>query len=542
MDRISRQRLSGREFSSEIEAFAESLRRQIEADVEGFAPDQSRAKRAADDFEFFSKTYFPHYTTHSQSSVHQWLTQQLPKAISAPRGTRTAEAAPRGEGKSTVVSLQLVLWVTLTNRKKFVLIISDVYAQAATLLAAVKSELEYNPRLLCDFPESTGEGGLWREHAIVLRNGTRIQALGSGQKVRGLRHGPHRPDLIVGDDLENDTHVNTPEQRQKLNKWWGGAVRYAGPPDGSMDVIVVGTVLHHESLLAKLLASPSWKGRRHSAILSFPDRMDLWDKFTEIYNGSGEEPAAREYYAQHKQKMDAGAVVSWPEARPLVELMLLRAEDETAFAAEQLNDPAAGPDAIFSDCLHFYDSLPGGLLKFGSVDPSMGRSGQGDPSAILVGGIVRLQRGRRPLHVLEASIRRRHPDEIISEVIEMQRIHRCLAWAVEATQFQEYFREHMVTASSEAGIPVPAMPVEPHTDKNMRIKSIQPHMVNRLILLSRSHTTLLQQLKHYPEGHDDGPDALHMLWNQAISFMGAGVGGIRSVPRPDRTPISWDKY
>ena len=451
-----------------------------------------------------------------------------------------ALAAPRGEGKSTVVSLALVLWVSLTRRKRYVLLLSDVYEQAATLLTAVKAELEANPRLSADFSQDAGAGRIWRENAIVTCGEIKIQALGSGQRIRGLRHGPHRPGLVVGDDLENDRHVSTPEQRRKLASWFRRAVRYAGPPDGSMDTLVIGTVLHYDSLLARLLDSPSWSTHRFRSIVQSPDRMDLWETFAALYNSEGEE-AARAYYQERGQEMDAGAEVSWPQARPLVELMIEQAEDPDAFAAEQQNDPSAGPDALFLGSIQYWSEVPTPVVTFGAVDPSLGRAGAGrDPSAILVGATDRSGK----LYVLEALIRRRPPDQIIQDVIQLQKRYECLLWSVEATQFQEFFRSELVRQSAQAGTPVPVQGVMPHIDKRLRIESLQPHLANGLILLGRDQSTLIQQLEHFPHAaHDDGPDALHMLW-ALVSARGrwAGAEAIRSAPRPDRVPIHWETY
>jgi hypothetical protein len=38
-------------------------------------------------------------------------------------------------------------------------------------------------------------------------------------KLRGLRHGPYRPDLAILDDIENDELVRNPDQRDKLDNW-----------------------------------------------------------------------------------------------------------------------------------------------------------------------------------------------------------------------------------------------------------------------------------------------------------------------------------
>ncbi len=72
--------------------------------------------------------------------------------------------------------------------------------------------------------------------------------------------------------------------------------------------------------------------------------------------------------------------------------------------------------------------------------------------------------------------------------------------------------------SAQRGIPVPATATKPNTDKMLRIESLQPHMANGLILLHSSQATLISQLRHFPKAdHDDGPDALEMLWRNAVS-------------------------
>ena len=56
----------------------------------------------------------------------------------------------------------------------------------------------------------------------------------------------------------------------------------------------------------------------------------------------------------------------------------------------------------------------------------------------------------------------------------------------------------------------------------LRIESLQPHMANGLILLHSSQATLISQLRHFPKAdHDDGPDALEMLWRNAVSSSAA---------------------
>ena len=74
----------------------------------------------------------------------------------------------------------------------------------------------------------------------------------------------------------------------------------------------------------------------------------------------------------------------------------------------------------------------------------------------------------------------------------------------------------LIKRSAQRGEPVPATAIKPNADKMLRIESLQPHMANSLILLHNSQSTLLAQLRHFPKAdHDDGPDALEMLWKNA---------------------------
>lgn len=521
--------LSKRDFLTQLASFSDGYRRRLEAEVDGFDPDpaasEKRARRAMKDFGFFVKTYFPHLASASKSHLHEYLFDRLP-ALAAGKGAHIAIAAPRGEAKSTLVSQIYTLWRAVTGRSHYVCIIMDAYDQAAMMLEAIKVELEANQRLAMDFPQAFGTGRLWQEGVILTRGGAKIQVFGSGKRMRGLRHGAYRPDLVICDDLENDENVRSRAQRDKLEAWFKKTVLKLGPPDDSMHAVVIGTVLHHDSLLSRLLRDPMWESRRFSAIRRWPDRMDLWERWEGVLKADGEE-SADGFYRENRKAMEAGAEVSWPAMRPLLTLMKIRARDgRDAFDSELQNAPLA-ENATFAT-LHFWTEAPPNMIFFGAVDPSMGRSGgRGDPSAILVGG---LDRETGKLYVCEADIQRRTPDKIIARVVQLQKEYRCQLWIVESIQFQEYFKDELVRQSAACGLPVPARGVKPSADKALRIGSLQPHLANGLIWLHQSQTVLTDQLRHWGESdsHDDGPDALHMLWaaalegQQKIEYMSGG--------------------
>lgn len=519
--------LSRKDFRDRIAEMASDFARNIELNVDAFPADpgarMARLTRVgqADGFQFFIETYLPHYVRGDASLFHQAIFARVPQILASEKGVRDLFIAPRGSSKSTHLSLGFALYCIVMRKTRYTLEVCDVYAQAALLIEAIKAELTTNPRLQHDFPDACGQGRVWREGEIVTRQNVRVEGLGALQKLRGRRHGPYRPDLMFFDDIENDEQVRSPEQRQKLENWIQRAALKVGPPDGSMHVIWVGTVLHFDAVLVRAAKKQMWRTTKFQAIMHWPDRMDLWDAFEEVYNNDGED-AARAFYADHHAEMDAGAVVNWPELQPLLWLMLERVGSHDAFATEYQNQPLSEGNPFAK--LVFWNIRIREWIHFGAIDPSLGKNGKGrDPSAILIGGYDRLT-GK--MDVVEASIRKRLPDIIISDTIALQREYRCLLWFVETIQFQEFLRTTMMVEAAKQGVGISAVPIQPVADKNLRIERLQPPIAAGLIRFAPTHTTLIDQLQQWPNGdHDDGPDCLDMLWQNTLHYAGGGAAG-----------------
>ena len=518
--------LKSKEFMRELAEYAANLRRMIEAEVDGFStkPEDVAARRKAvfdpvSGFEYFVNHYFPHYiTSSSKSELHEYLFKMLPEVAADPNSRSETVGAPRGEGKSTKVSQIYPLWRIVTGKTHFALIVMDSIDQAYPMLEAIKAELEFNPRILTDFPEAAGAGKVWQAGTIITNSNVKVQVAGSGKKLRGMRHGPHRPDLCVLDDIENDEQVQNPDQRNKLQSWVEKTIEPLGGVGKKYDIIYIGTILHYDSVLSRTLKNKFWNGRIFRAVKRWPDRMDLWEEWETIWRNYGE-AAAMAYYREHEAEMLAGAQTSWA-ARGILELMKKRAKiGAHSFACEYQNDPASGEDSPFADYMDkdvFFNTLPPDVVMYGAVDPSLGKSSKSrDPSAILVGGY---QKSTGILFVEVAKIKRRVPDLIIEDTIKLQKEYRCQVWAVETVQFQEFFKDELVKRSARAGCPVPARGIKPASDKLLRIESLQPHIANGLIKFRQEQRELIEQLRHFPNAdHDDGPDALHMLWMLAVS-------------------------
>lgn len=525
------------EFLKRLQALSAALREQIDNDLSDWDSAQSaiaaRTKQVHDahGFDFFVNTYFPHHIRHpDKSALHEYLFDELPKTLQAPDGVRLAIAAPRGEAKSTIVSKLHTLYRIVTKRTRYTLIVMDSIDQAYPMLEAIKTELEFNERLKCDFPKLTGRGNKWQAGTIVTRGNVKVQVAGAGKKLRGLTHGAYRPDFVVLDDIENDENVRKPEQRDKLQSWLEQTILPLGAAGEKLDIVYIGTILHHDSVLNRTLGSPAWQSARFKAVIQMPDNMALWDEWECLYQSKKTEDADK-FYLDNKDEMDKGAIVSW-SARPILAMMKIRAMSRTGFDSEYQNDPTSGDDAPFAHAINYWGNLPCDVLYFGAVDPSLGKKGAGrDPSAIVIGAYDK-KTGR--VYIVVADIKKRLPDKIISDVIAYQKQYDCKLWAVESVQFQEFFRTELIRRSQALGIPIPAQAIKPNTDKRLRIETLQPHMANGVLLLHSSQTTLIDQFRHFPKAdHDDGPDAVEMVFKTATSFMANHTTRAIHIPQPN---------
>jgi predicted phage terminase large subunit-like protein len=528
------------DFLKSLAELAAEQRRLIETECPGFDMDpaasaERRAKVLSDDpdaFEVFCRTYFPHYVKGEPSAFHAWLFEHLPQVVKAPDGRRELIAAPRGNAKSTIVTLLFTLWCVIRRIKRFPVILSDTFDQAAVHLQAAKSELEFNPRLAADFPDDTGAGPVWQATEIVCANGAKIKIGGSCKALRGFRHGAQRPDLVIADDLENDENVQNPDQRAKLEKWIDKTVEPLGPPDGSMDLIWVNTFLHFDAVAMRKSRNPMWRSEIFRAVLQWPDRMDLWEEWEGILRNNDPKVAealADAFYAEHLAEMLAGARVLWPSVQPLVKLMKIRVRiGEDAFSSEYQNQPIDGDAQMFAH-LTFWVSRLAEWVFVGACDPSLGgQNKRNDPSAIGVGGF---NRSTGVLDVVEASIRKRVPSVIMADIEALHREYHCLKWGVETVQFQAFFAQQLVKESAVRGTPIPMVPIKSTVEKALRIESLEPHIRNGLIRIGVNQSVLKDQLRFYPQHpHDDGPDMLEMLWQMAQSIR-SGRGNVRTAGR-----------
>jgi len=198
-------------------------------------------------------------------------------ALACSTERKVAIAAPRGHAKSTAVTHSFVLAMLLFKIRNFALIVSDTEGQAVLFLGDIKKELQENEELIEVFgvkPKLVKDTET--DIIVEFRTGEqfRIIAKGSEQKVRGIKWRNKRPNLIVGDDLENDEIVLNEERRAKFRQWFFNALLPAGSDD--CIVRIVGTILHLDALLERLMPPIGHKNTETGELRQWSSKPRGW--------------------------------------------------------------------------------------------------------------------------------------------------------------------------------------------------------------------------------------------------------------------------
>jgi predicted phage terminase large subunit-like protein len=245
-----------------------------------------------------------------------------------------AIAAPRGHAKSTALTHAYTLASICFRERSFVLIVSDTETQASFFVADLKKELAENEDLMKVFGVTGFEKETETDFIVCFDDGhkARVMAKGSEQKLRGVKWDHKRPDLIMLDDLENDEIVMNKDRRLKFRQWLMAALL---PVKSKRGVVrYVGTILHMDAMLERLMPKPSHKD---------VERTDLYER------GS---PRRGWYAAKYKAHSADFSKILWAEQWPEAKLKALRQQflddgQGDKYAQEMLNIPIDESTAEF---------------------------------------------------------------------------------------------------------------------------------------------------------------------------------------------------
>ena len=499
-------------------------------------------------FPKFREYYFKDSHKDADAEFHKELTALL-MTMTTKRGSKAAIAAPRESAKSTIVTLEFVIYCICYKLENYILIISNTRDQAIGFLRDVKQELENNELLMHDFPEACDrqvkpKPSPWKEGEIITPNKVKVTALSTDQEPRSRRNRKDRPSLIILDDVESSSPALDPDNFNKLEDWITKSVLKSGT--NTTNVIYVGTIHHYDSLLAKFTGEneyPGWEKRIYRSIISDSERLDLWENWKRIFNrkeqyeGENGKDAAFKYFKANEDEMLKGTKVLWPARKSYFDLMVQREEEGAySFDSEMQNEPINPRDCYFiQEDVHFWDDMykteetlwpflqTHDILVLGGCDPSMGKEGvRGDRSAIIT---VVMDYTDDKIYILDADIAKRLPSKIYEDILMYHQRRNYSEFSFEVTQAQEAMAMQLQDYVSNAGLLLNVHEYRTQVNKIVRIQELQQPVKSGKILFSRKHYNLLEEMWRFPRGRfDDGLDALRQVVELCMQTNGRHLG------------------
>lgn len=307
----------------------------------------------------FFTTYFARFMEFPMAPMHYEMFNLSEKTESP----LVVISAFRNSAKSTILNQSYALWSLFgIQKKKFIIIVSQTEVLAKAHFQNIKRELENNELLRQDLGPFEEEQ--WNAGSLILkRYNARIMAMSVGQAIRGLRHGEHRADLIICDDLEDINSTRYTDSREETYKWFNREIVAIG--SAKTKVVVLGNPLHEESLI-KRLETQIVGGERTGIYREFP----IVDDEDKIY---------------------------WPGKFPdlaSIETEKLRVGDKFAWANEYLLKIVGDKEPIIEkEWVNYYQELPTELrnqaITFASgVDLAVSEKDSADYTAIVGAKIV----------------------------------------------------------------------------------------------------------------------------------------------------------
>jgi hypothetical protein len=490
--------------------------------------------------------FLPHYFTDEAAPFHAELMGDLEDESRR----LIARVAPRGHAKSTCAALAYPLWCICEQKRTNIVIVTHESSLATQFVRDIRHELESNERILCKYGDlcvgaaskPRSDGGTkgknvrseprtpvrgqrvtrpkWSEHKFATATGVTVHARATGSSLRGTRSGPHRPELIICDDIEKDEHVESPQRRRRLEHWLRRVVMPALAPGGRL--IVLGSLIHYDSLLANLRD---------------PQRFPRWDY--------------RVYRALEFRRLGvAGAeqqyepVALWPARWPVERLHEERSRIGTlAFEQEYQANPIDDSLRVFRpEWLRRTDPdelVPQRLVTLMAVDPATGASG-GDFFAVWVGSV---DTSTGVIYTRELSLER------VGIVGQVQRIMRTFEqWrpvriGIEAVAYQVALHDILAEIGRRERLYLPVVPLRTIANKRARIEGIAPFFENGTFRLPAALSPEAErQFLEFPKArHDDAPDVCAMGIELAREFRATGgaIEVIRASPNPFARRGGW---
>jgi predicted phage terminase large subunit-like protein len=420
---------------------------------------------------------------------------------------QVAIAAPRRHAKTTAVTQTCALAAALFRERVNIVIVSDTITQSIQFLGGIKTELAENDALRNLFKITGFVKEAEDEFICVCADGHKFRmcAKGAEQKLRGIKWGHIRPDLIICDDLENDEIVMNKERRAKFKRWFYAALLPSMAYKGK--IFYVGTILHHDSLLESLM----------------PKRHERYTVIEPLKTYSKRPKVAWKSVKYRAHTPDFTGIL-WPEQYDKQWFIDKRQEylDQglpDVYSQEFLNIPLDESVAYFKrgDFKELTEEdrnllkQPDWKKRFNfyiGTDLAVSTTESADFSVFVIGGTN--EDGH--LYILKVIRERMDSQEIVETILQLEEAYHPIAISMERGQIEKSIGPFLRQRMLDTGIFPTILPMTPSSDKPMRARSIQARMRMGAVKFDKHadwYFDLEDEMSIFPRGkHDDQVDAL----------------------------------
>jgi len=447
-------------------------------------------RKMQEDMLLFGRMVMPNMFSSESPKFHYTITETLQdnsiKQINI--------IAPRGHAKSSVVAGVYPLFHLMFDEGvKVIVLVSRTQSHATKLLGTIKDVLDYSKEFRYFF-------GYWGQHSarkwsnneIELKDGSIVICKGTGQQLRGIKHGNQRPTLLILDDPEDEVNTKTAEAMEFNLRW----LLQSGVP--SLDplrgkICVIGTPQHQRCLVETLKDMDGWSNLEFRPNLE--EKIPLWDEVWPI-----------DKLEQKKKELDSINRLSVFYREYLCQIVgdednLFRPEDFQWYDGYIETDRAGLSNLVLTNINGEEVTEVRPVNVFTGVDPASSTKKTADYSVIF--NIAIDEDNNR--FCLPYYRKRANPLDLADNIIENFKLYKSTKTRIESVGYQEMLRQYIKEQAEKLKLFIPGLEIKenPRTSKSYRLESLQPLFANKKVYMKKNMTELEDELMLYPRGKND---------------------------------------
>lgn len=393
---------------------------------------------------------------------------------------------PRGHLKTSMITKAFSIQLLLRDPNVRILITNQVWDKAREMLYEIKQMLydkSILPKLFGNFVSDR-----WREDDIVINQRTKALAaptIGTSGVEAELTSSHY--DVIFCDDLQGEKNFQTPEQREKVKRYYRSMMDLLEP--GGL-LIVIGTRWHLDDVYQYIIDNESEYYDITVRKVIEDGKIIFPEKFSKRFD-----PVAKSWLPVKEQCLD---FINYLKKRPSEE-----------FSSQYMNEPISLENQIFKrDYFKYYDRRPERLFVAMSIDPAISEKQSADYFAIRVDAMD------EDYNIFVLDYIRGHWKiaESVDNVFTTYQKWKPSVVGLETVAYQKALKYVLEEAMRKRGVFFPITELKRNTNetKEFRIKALEPFYREGKVFHANwmKDRELEEELQTFPKGkHDDLIDA-----------------------------------